>query len=180
MPDKNKENELLDPFTSIVNDLELKQDDALYLASFVDSEQIVRAMRNGNYTVSRKIDLLTNVLNDEKSTTAEQMRAMKMLDEMLANSLSTRGIQMRPVPVSGVTNPIGQPQALHSVEMIEKSVKMTMANTATMEQIKDDPQPLKEQTDAKAEENQDDSFYEDSRGQQANVFRPARGELNTI
>jgi hypothetical protein len=178
MPDK--ENQLLDPYVSIVNDLETKQDDALYLASFVDSEQIVKALKAANYTVERKIEILTGVLNDVSSSSAEQIRAMKLIDEMLANSLSARGIQVRPSGVSGITNPIGQPQALHSVEMVEKSVKMTMANTKTMEETKEDPQPLKENTDGKTEENEDDSFYTDHRGEQANVFRPARGELKTI
>jgi hypothetical protein len=177
MPDR-QENELLDPYTSIVDEMEIKQDDAAYMASFVDSEKIVAALKKAQYNVGRKVEILTNIIAGEDSSISEQLRAMKIIDEMLASSLAARGIQVRPVAMSGVTNPLGQPQAIHSVEMIEKSVKMTMANTEALTEIKDQPQPLKELIDGKKEENDDDAFFEDHRGTTGNVFRPATGELN--
>lgn len=169
-------NELLDPYTSIVNDMEIGQDDAAYMASFVDSSKIISALKKAKYTVKMKIEKLTDVIADSKSTVGETMRAMKMIDDMLAASLASRGIMMTPNQISGVTSPIGQPQPVHSITMTQKSVQLVMDASEKLEDVSEEKQPLKEQDDGKKEDSnpEQDAFFEDERSGNDNIFRGAQ------
>ena len=165
-------NDLMDPYESIIQDMELDPSDAAWMAAFVDPKNIVEAMKGIEYDVKEKIRVLGVAL--KSGTISQQMSAMKMLDGMVENSLASRGIIMKPgAGPLGTTDPLGLPQALHSVEMVEKSCKVTLANTAELADVKDEAQPLKEPTDGKETEDPiDDAFYEDTRGTNSNIFRP--------
>ncbi len=167
-------NELLDPVRSIINDREIGQDDAAYLASFVDSEKIVKTLKEAGYTVEKKLQYLAGVFTNEKSSVGEGMRAMKMIDDMIDASLGAQGIMMNPNQVNGVVMPIGQAQALHSVTMTEKSVKMTVEAASQLEEVQAEIQPLKEQDDGKEKDPDQDAFFEDDRSGNDNILREAR------
>lgn len=168
-------NELADPYTAIINDMEVKQDDAAYMAGFVDTTVIVRALKKIKYNVKKKIEILGEILEDEESTVSETMRAMKALDDIMDKALSTQGIFVRPHPGNGNTSPIGLPVA--SVTMTEKSITMTREATSGLAEAVNDTQPLKETSHAKEEDdNTEDAYFEDNRGTNANVVRYADTE----
>ena len=174
-------NELIDPYTAIIQDMDVNQDDAAYLASFVDTSIIVKALKSIKYDVKKKIKMLGDVFSDEKSTAGEKMRASKILDDIMDGALASQGIFMRPSSgPAGSAVPLGLPIA--SVTMTEKSVTMTREATSGLEAATTEIQPLKEPTDEKEKDDnpEQDAFFEDHRGTGSDVFRPATGELNNV
>lgn len=179
VPQTPVENELANPYQAVIDDMKVHQDDASFLAGFVDTGVIVKALKKIKYNVKRKIELLGDVLDDDKSTVSETMRAMNALDALMEKALTTQGIFVRPHPGNGNVNPIGLPVA--SVTMTEKSITLTREATSDLEETAEVEQPLQEPDDGTEKEDnpEQDAFFEDNRGDNANIFRPASGQLGS-
>jgi len=155
------------PYPQIVKQLD--PDDARALAMHVDVGMIVQEFKKINYDLQRKIKELGDIL--DTGTPPQKMAAMDRLDNIREAAVSKRGIlQMPSGSASGSDQPLGLPSP-RTVEITEKSVKMTMDSTAGLAVIEPDKQPLKEQDNAEEKEpDQDDAFYADTRGDK-DVFR---------
>jgi hypothetical protein len=178
--DEIEKDGLRNPYAVIVEDMVLNESDAAFMASFVDTTVIVKAMKKIKYSVKTKIALLGKVIGENtEATIPQQLAAMKQLDEIIAHSLASQGIIVRAAPgVSADTTPLGLPQAqVSSVEMTEKSVKMTMANSEQLDGMSEaDVQPLVKENKNDSEEIGQDKFYEDDRSKNPQIFRAAQGE----
>ena len=162
---------LADPHKQIITHLETNPEDAQALAMHVDVSAIVKAFKEINYDLQRKIRELGTIL--DTGTNPQKMAAMDRLDDIREAAVSKRGILQLPSgSASGVDQPLSQPHA-KTVEFIEKSIKMTMESTAGLKETIEEKQPLKEHKhddESEATQAEQDAFFADTRGEK-DVFR---------
>jgi len=169
-----------DPYLALVEDMKTNPEDAAALAEYVDPGVIVASLKKINYNVVRKIEELGKIL--ENGTNAEKMKAMRELDAIRETSLAHRGIFVRGDPtIGGSRSPIGLPQSLESLTLTKTTQQATLTMRQQFDALPDEQkeQPLQENPDhdeAKQEppdQSGDDTYFEDSRGTDPNIFRPA-------
>lgn len=174
---------LADPYLALVEDMKTNPEDAAALAEYVDPAVIVAALKKINYDVKRKIEVLGKILED--GTNTEKMRAMRELDTIRETSLAHRGIFVHGAPdIGGSRDPIGLPQSLESLTLTKTTQKATLTMRQQYDALPDDrkSQPLQENPDhdearqEPADRSGDDTYFEDSRGADPNIFRPATTE----
>jgi hypothetical protein len=181
---QRRDDDMRDPYKTMVEEMQTDPGDAAALAQWVDPKIIVAAFRKIKYDLPKKIDVLGGILDDDKSTPAEKMKAMKELDAIRENSLSHRGIMVHgPQSLGGVTNPLGLPPTVQSVTMTQTKKSVTLAMQPDIIGPEPDEeeniQPLHQETkhaEQTAEQTGADDFFEDERGSNPNIFRPATTE----
>ena len=169
---------LLDPYEMIVTDMATDPGDAMALAQFIDTSAIVKVFREIKWTIEREITELGEILNT--GSPSQKITAMTKLNSIKDRALASRGIFVGTSGPPGSVDPLALPEGISSVEMTEKTVKMTRENTAGLVKTVENEQPLmaKETKDGteKDDESQD-AFFEDERGKTGNIFRQASVDL---
>ena len=161
----------------ILHEKETRPTDLAELASYLDPELIVAVFRARKWNALARLNRLIDFAED--GTPSEAMRAIKMIDETWETALVRRGMLMgkSTAQLTGLpTNPIGMAQPIRSFEATQTTTRVRATMDAVAGQITDvAPQPLQEIEDhGKTQGNEeDDSYFNDDRGADANIFRPA-------
>ncbi len=169
---------LVDPYEMIISDMSTDPNDAMALAQFVDTSAIVKVFKDIGWTIEREVNELGSILTNGSAT--QKLAAMSRLNNIKDRALASRGIFIGASGPPGSTDPLALPGGVSTVEMTEKTVKMTRENTAGLAKTVENKQPLMAKEIKDDEENDEegqDAFYEDERGTTANIFRAATVDI---
>ncbi len=172
--------ELRDPMEVILKDMRTRPDDAATLAEFMDVSVLVEIFRECGYNAREKVRTLIGIFKD--GTPSQKMQAMDRLDAIWENALVRRGMLMgkgTAPPAALPTTPMGMAQPIRSITATQTTTSVQATMDAVAGEITDrPPQPLQEMSHDNPQEQseEDDAYYTDDRGEDANIFRPANAD----
>jgi len=173
---KQDDSSLLDPYEMIVTDMATDPGDAMELAQFIDTSAIVKAFKGIKWTIKREITELGEIL--DTGSPAQKIAAMTRLNNIKDRALASRGIFVGTSGPPGSVDPLALPESYNSVEMTEKTVRMTRDNTAGLAKEESIQPLLKEQQNGQEKDDEtQDAFYDDTRGKDANIYRAASVDI---